>query len=386
VRPCRDLLRALAGPPLGVLALGLAGCTTSTAAGEPWRRAGTRKRPFPASWDMSTMRLRAVVLAVMALVLAACTSSPSVSPTTTRPLAAIDLSVTPPGWVPVAFGDAQVSVPATWHVLFNFCVIGSPVGDVYVNPSGGFCAAQNPWRGRTTVMLLRVTDGEFQGSPSSNGQRTVINGIAVYDLYLYGRAPPNYLVPSLGVEVAAEGPLARRVVATLTRSPRTAALATGPAPSVPASWHQVTFAGLRFSVPANWPITSTSGAAFGLGTPCATPGVAFPNLAAYGVTLDTDTHFLPPDACPSETPLNQPPTDGVQVDSGSRVNFRVALSFSTHCLKLHGVTACPATSPAYSILVLKVTVPGRSKPVYVSIGLAGNGMVARTILYSLRAA
>jgi hypothetical protein len=36
--------------------------------------------------------------------------------------------------------------------------------------------------------------------------------------------------------------------------------------------------------------------------------------------------------------------------------------------------------------VLKVTVPGRTMPVVVSIGLAGNGMVARTILYSLRAA
>jgi hypothetical protein len=62
------------------------------------------------------------------------------------------------------------------------------------------------------------------------------------------------------------------------------------------------------------------------------------------------------------------------------------LSFSRHCLALHGLTACPAISPAYSILVLKVTVPGRSKPVYVSIGLAGSGTVARTILYSLRAA
>ena len=31
MRPCRGLLRALAGPPLGVLALGLAGCTTSAA-------------------------------------------------------------------------------------------------------------------------------------------------------------------------------------------------------------------------------------------------------------------------------------------------------------------------------------------------------------------
>ena len=34
-------------------------------------------------------------------------------------------------------------------------------------------------------------------------------------------------------------------------------------------------------------------------------------------------------------------------------------------------------------LVLKVTVPGHSRPVYVSIGLAGDGMVARTILYSM---
>jgi hypothetical protein len=62
----------------------------------------------------------------------------------------------------------------------------------------------------------------------------------------------------------------------------------------------------------------------------------------------------------------------------------ITLTISKHCLSLHGLTACPATSPAYSILVLKVTVPGRSKPIYVSIGLAGSGMVARTILYSLR--
>jgi hypothetical protein len=64
----------------------------------------------------------------------------------------------------------------------------------------------------------------------------------------------------------------------------------------------------------------------------------------------------------------------------------MTVAFSKSCLALPGLTACPATSPAYSILVLKVIVPGRSKPVYVSIGLAGNGMVARTILYSLRPA
>ena len=39
-----------------------------------------------------------------------------------------------------------------------------------------------------------------------------------------------------------------------------------------------------------------------------------------------------------------------------------------------------------STLLLRVTKRRRSKPVYVAIGLAGNGMIARTILYSLRPA
>jgi hypothetical protein len=104
------------------------------------------------------------------------------------------------------------------------------------------------------------------------------------------------------------------------------------------------------------------------------------------VTLSTDARRFEPPSCPYVPPTPQPPENGVQVDSELITEPMVTLSFSTHCLVLHSLTACPATSPAYSILVLKVTMPGRSKPVYVSIGLAGNGMVARRILYSLREA
>jgi len=86
------------------------------------------------------------------------------------------------------------------------------------------------------------------------------------------------------------------------------------------------------------------------------------------------------------SPTAQQPENGVQVDSGLRTEPTVRLSLSAHCLVLHGLTACPATSPAYSILVVRVNVPGRSKPVFVSIGLVGNGMTARTILDSLRPA
>jgi hypothetical protein len=79
------------------------------------------------------------------------------------------------------------------------------------------------------------------------------------------------------------------------------------------------------------------------------------------------------------------PVGAVEVDAGNLYGFPVELAFSNHCLDLHGLTACPATVPAYAILFLRVTAPGHKAPVLVSIGLAGNGMVARTILYSLRA-
>jgi len=62
----------------------------------------------------------------------------------------------------------------------------------------------------------------------------------------------------------------------------------------------------------------------------------------------------------------------------------VTLSFPTRCLEVHRLTVCPSATPEYSILFLRVTVPGREKPFFVSIGLAGDGTVARTILYSLR--
>ena len=202
-------------------------------------------------------------------------------------------------------------------------------------------------------------------------------------MYPYPTGPQSsYLVPSLDVEITVDGPLGQRVLHTLTWSPRSVVLTQGSAPAIPSSWQSVTFAGLRFSVPANWPITQTQ-VTPGLGAICRQQGVAF---AGTTVTLSTDRHRLLAVFCPRMSPTPQQPENGVQVDSGLRTEPTVTLSLSAHCLVLHGLTACPAASPAYSILVLRINVPGRDKPVFVSIGLAGNGMVARTILYSLRPA
>ncbi|MGA2806136.1 MAG: hypothetical protein ABSF89_17415 [Acidimicrobiales bacterium] len=330
------------------------------------------------------MKLRALAMVVIAVALSVFTSSQTFAtttvPTTAKALSVVDVATTPAGWVPVAFGDAQVSVPAAWWVLYDSppCPTGSPTGDVFVNPPPGLfaCPLETAPAPSTTVSF---------GPPPSPlstvlGHPEVINGILVYP---YPTGPrSSYLVPSLGVEIAVDGPLGQRVLRTLTWSPRSVVLAPGSSPAIPSSWQQVTFAGLRFSAPTNWPITRTQ-VTPGLGAICKTLGVAF---ASTTVTLSTDVRpmLLPP--CAYFPPTPQQPENGVQVDSGLRTEPMVTLSFSAHCLVLHGLTACPATSPAYSILVVRVNVPGRDKPVFFSIGLAGNGMVARAILYSLRAA
>ena len=335
-------------------------------------------------------RLSVIAMAVLALILAACTSSQSVPPTTqvgippvTRPAPAVDLSATPARWVPVANGDAQVSVPANWFVLHGSppCPTGSAQGEVFVNPPAGVfhCPAETAPGPSTTVSFGAIPTYDESQTPTAHGHREIINGIFVYPLAFGPRG--SYLVPQLGVEVTVDGLLAQRVLHTLTRSPRAVALAHGPAPSVPPSWRWVTFAGLRLSVPANWPISRTSETP-GLGAVCRTPGVAFSSTM---VTLSTDERPPPIFYCPFIPPAPQRPNNAVQVDSGLRTEPLGTLSFSTHCLVRNGLSACPATSPAYSISVLRVRVGGRAKPVFVSIGLAGNGMVARTVLYSLRA-
>ena len=317
-------------------------------------------------------KLGIVVMVVPALILAACTSAPTVSPTTTtaKPLPAIDLSATPAGWVPVADGDVQVSVPATWWVFYNSpgCPTGSPPGEVLVNSQLANCPGETVGdHGPKNVVGLTL----LAELGSGYKHRSVINGFSVYDDL------GTYFVPSLRLQFGVSGPLAQRVLHTLSRSPRTVALASGPVPAVPSSWRSVAFAGLRFSVPAGWRTYRWVDV-----------GICSGNGSTLGgdmVSLTNGTHLSTACQQPVELPIVRQPGNGVQVDVDPSP-LLVTGTFSTNCLSLHGLTACPATSPGYSILVLKVTVPGRSKPVYVSIGLAGNGMIARTILYSLRAA
>ena len=296
------------------------------------------------------------------------------------------------GWVPVAYHAAQVSVPVSFWVFYPgqtpLCTSLTVPGALLIAPTprtriGPDCSSNIHAKSKasgyeTTVSLIpisRVPPAYAKEKP------VVLNGVLVY-LGAKGVSFIDYYAPSLGIELAANGILARRVAETLSRSPRTTVLATAKTPSVPATWHSASFAGLRFSFPASWPVIRTQ-LTTGLGSRCGVAGVA---LSGTTVTFSTDLRPFLEVPCAYIPQSPEPPTNGVQVDSGLLLEPRVTLAFSSRCLRLHSVTACPATSPGYSILVLRVKVPGRTTPVFVSIGIAGSGAVARTILYSLAAA
>jgi hypothetical protein len=296
----------------------------------------------------------------------------------------------PAGWVPVADGNAQISVPSNWWVIYGQadCPIGSPVGEVVVNARTTLCPNETSPGPGNYVSLQTAIPLELAHVPAQ-----IINKLVLY------RLPRSdvYDIPALKVMITVEGPMTQRILDTLTSSPRKVVLADGPAPKVPPAWRRVTFAGVSIAVPpldivggnhrgvvfprtANWAVSRIDW----FGSAC----LAFQATAMTGnplVVLDTDER-LEQAYCPAlhSYTFVQSVSNGLRIDRVPTGFFPTATAYGK-CLQISGLTACPATAYPYSVLVLKVTVPGRSKPVYVSIGLARNGMIARTILYSLRA-
>lgn len=290
----------------------------------------------------------------------------------------VDLAATPKGWVPVDYGDAQISVPAKWRVAYRSPACGSAVapGELFVNPVPFTFSCMELVRNQVEVRPL-ITSAVWRGLP-----RRAVNGIAVYGTTSSKAGP--YYAPSLDVEIDVQGPLGKRVLDTLTWSPRAVAqtaliLARAQTPA-PASWRSESFDGISFSVPNTWRTVHTSHVV-PIGGPCAPEGVALPYHS--GVLLSTDR--LPAlSGCPVPAlrSYEQPkvPTNGVQIDGGPRAP---TVTKSSNCVGPRGLWVCVATYK-YSILVLKVTVENRVRPLILSIGLAGSGTVAKTILDSLQ--
>ena len=223
-----------------------------------------------------------------------------------------------------------------------------------------------------------------------------INRIPLYVLSRGKHASAvQYLAPTLGVVITTTGPVARGVLDTLSASPRGAVLSQIGHGSLatPRSWRWHTFAGVRFATPARWPTQRSSVAvacrsyvALGereLVRYSATKQAVLPDKPV--VELDTDLTAYD-GTCPAGPYLEYAPGNGVQIDVGTpKVPNAWPLPVD-HQLMLRCVKAYVNALQNFVVLSLLVVVPGRAMPLDIWIGLAGNGIVARTILYSLKEA
>jgi hypothetical protein len=208
-------------------------------------------------------------------------------------------------------------------------------------------------------------------------KHSIVNGITVYWTSPEDR---GFVVPSLDVEVSATGPLASRVLHTLTQSPRSVALAAGPPPPIPRSWLRVTFGQTSVAVPSDWSVQST--ALFGLGYCGPYTSLTSPPTVVFETGAHLESFGCPAEGIPSEV---SPASDGLIIDPGPYSPIRGVRSFG-QCLHVNGLQVCPASIDEFGYLIVAVHIPGKSQPVAVEIGLGGNGVVARTILYSIRGA
>jgi hypothetical protein len=324
------------------------------------------------------------------LSLAGCASSPRASgrhtqhpgsptPGAQPAITLTDASLTPQGWVPVDFGRAQISVPPTWRVAVDPC-IEAMRDTVLLGGFIGYCAAGQ--RAASSVAI------EPYHRPVGPSKVLRVNGFRVIEDVVSA----TYTVPVLGVVLDFFGRTDRRVLDTLTRSPRAVALRRGPAPVVPTTWRRLTFAGVEVAVPGGWAASRTAAVTDGA-PPCQPPIVLD---TANLVVLSTGTRPAPVYHCPAERwpgPRVSAPRLGVVVNAGTGFDAPSS-SAATDCWNQHGLRICVDSGWQLGILRLVVSRqptagPGMvtaMRPDIITIGLAGSGLVDRTILRSLGAA
>jgi hypothetical protein len=289
----------------------------------------------------------------------------------TRPAAqpAVDQAATPPGWLPVDYGNAQISVPASWTLITAGAESCGQSTGVLILGQGTWCppGIGMTQAANTSIVTLTTT----KSSPTIGEPPIIVNGIA---LQTPGVAPV-YVANTLGAELSFSGPPQAGVLHTFTVSPRAIALRSGAATAVPPSWRRITFAGVRFAVPPTWKVTHVTHA-----PPCGTDIV----LPVGGVTLATEPPLPLPCPLPEAEIRPVPQVPGVEVDGfRSPGQSYVTGSGCVGPRVMQGMPICIERSPAFGVLDVQIG-SARSGPIILKIGLSTGGTVARTILYSLR--
>ncbi len=289
-----------------------------------------------------------------------------------------DVGATPPGWAAVPLRGIQVSVPTSWQVAVlgrTYC--GQPGGVVFL---GSKIPSTEPGCTQafdaTNAVSLRT--GSQPAPPES--KQVLIHGLKVTLTTEHRTGTETGYVN--GMTVTASGPLAAKVIRTITRSPRSVVL--GPYwASVPRTWRHVDFGGLSFSEPGHWAVQRATW--FG-GCPY--------NIDPSTLVLSTARSFFAP-GCPMRpsTAGYMAAREGMKVFTGPAVPSTRAQLRGAKCRSLNGLRVCVhpyRLERGYSatnypgLLTADVYLPGRARPDLVEIGLNGSGTMPLSILNSLR--
>jgi hypothetical protein len=279
-----------------------------------------------------------------------------------------DTAATPSGWTPIAYGNAQISVPSDWLVSSRPVCGRVGHGYVVIGTASTSLAVRNPrCKQAANMAAIQVLPPGQGHTHRRSGQ---INGIPVLGVRPVEREYASFLAPTLHVLVTVRGPLSNKVLGTLTRSPFSVVLEAGPRFPVPRNWRWHDFGGIRFATPARWqtiksrvwyPCWAAITSAQTVELVNATRAVAFSCSSAGGGVR---------------------PLHGLVVGTGRYVSLHGPVGYG--CRSLHGLRACFAMPGPGRPLELAVYAPGRHKPTVVDVGLKGNGAEARTIVESIR--
>jgi hypothetical protein len=279
------------------------------------------------------------------------------------------------GWAAVPYRDAQLSVPGSWLVQApQQLACGLPQTD------GMIFAGASPRFPRGPGCSLTASLAWIAPARAGSGHRwpaAVIHGIPVYRLPS-GTGSVQYLVPELGVRVGARGPLARRVLSTLTRSPLSVVLSRGAATPVPAGWIWTQSGPVRFATPPSWNLERAR-----RWTTCGT-GLASGTLLVIDATR-------PPLALPCPYRIPTASAGEAQPDVVVVTGKYAAQSLSQRydrCQGRRGARICLSSvtgqgGPLSGVLIFSVSRP-HQHATYFLLGLSGS-RTARTIFRSISA-
>jgi hypothetical protein len=286
----------------------------------------------------------------------------------------------PAGWAPVPYRRVQLSVPGLWLVETpgQLWCASSSQGMIFAGsrpriPKGTGC-------GLTTSLAWIVPAGHIPPGIRHRRPTAVIHGIRLYRLPA-GPGSVLYLVPELGVRVGARGPLAPRVLATLTRSPLSVVLRGGPAGPVPASWIWHRFGGVRFAAPRSWSLQREDQWAT-----CGTGIVARSLLLIDAIRPPA----ILPCPYPFPTAAAEQAQPGLTVVTGKYAARSVGEDFA-RCRVRRGARICLSSVTGQGgfssgVLIFSVCRPHQHGATFFLLGLSGSGTRARAIFGSLRAA